>query len=155
MSTSTGPVVLDTSLVISELRLKRKEAALSELVDRVRDATALADPELLLETLLLRERLGSTAIGKGVAVPNARSIAVREPRLVAARSLRGIDWRAPDGTEVSLVFLVLSPAEWSVDVHHEQLARVVSFARLQRNRQRVLEAPDAGAMAAAVREVAP
>ncbi len=155
MSTSTGPAVLDTSLAIPELRLKRKDAALQEIVDRVRDPAALGDAGLLLETLLLRERLGSTAVGKGVALPNARSIAVPEPRLVVARSFRGIDWRAPDGADVELVFLVLSPAEWSVEMHHEQLGRAATFARLQRNRQRVLEAPDAEAMVSVVREIAP
>jgi mannitol/fructose-specific phosphotransferase system IIA component (Ntr-type) len=153
MSISIGPAVLDISLAIPELRLRRKDAVLQELVDRVRETAAVSDGDLLLETLLLRERLGSTAIGKGVALPNARSIAVPESRLIVARSRRGIDWRAADGADVELVFLVLSPAEWSVEMHHEQLGRAAAFTRLQRNRQRLLEATDAIAMTAAVREI--
>ena len=79
---------------------------------------------------------------------------MRESRLVVARSRRGIDWKAPDGADVELVFLVLSPAAWSIEMHHEWLGRAAAFARLQRNRQRLLEATDAIAMVSAVREIA-
>ena len=153
MSTSTGLSLLDNSLAIPEVRLKRKEAVLQELVGRLREAGALGDADLLLDVLLMRERLGSTAMGKGVALPNARSIAVTEPRLVVARSSRGVEWRAPDDLPVHLVFLVLSPAEWSIDMHHDQLSRAAGFARLQRNRQRLIDAPNATSMSALVREI--
>jgi mannitol/fructose-specific phosphotransferase system IIA component (Ntr-type) len=109
---------------------------------------------VLCETLLLRERLGSTAIGKGVALPNARSIAVSEPRLIFGRSARGIDWRAADELPVRLVFLVVSPGESSLELHHEWLARAAAFARLLKNRQRLLDAADAAAMTEILREVA-
>jgi mannitol/fructose-specific phosphotransferase system IIA component (Ntr-type) len=154
MSLSTGTSLLDTSLAVSELRLRRKEAALHELVHRTRDVAALGDADVLCETLLLRERLGSTAIGKGVALPNARSITVSEPRLIVGRSARGIDWRAADELPVRLVFLVVSPGESSLELHHEWLARAATFARLIKNRQRLLGAADAAAMKEVLREVA-
>jgi mannitol/fructose-specific phosphotransferase system IIA component (Ntr-type) len=154
MSLSTGTSLLDTSLAVSELRLKRKDAALHELVHRTREVAALGDADVLCETLLLRERLGSTAIGKGVALPNARSITVSEPRLIFGRSTRGIDWRAADELPVRLVFLVVSPGESSLELHHEWLARAAAFARLIKNRQRLLDAADAAAMKEVLREVA-
>jgi len=87
-----------------------------------------------------------------VAVPNIRSIAVLEPRLVVARSRRGIDWKAPDTVPVKLVFLVLTPADSSLDMHYDSVSRAVAFARLQRHRQRLIDAESARAMAAVLRD---
>lgn len=139
MSTAIGLSVHDSSLYIPDLRPRRKESVLQELVAHAEQAGAVRRTDILLETLSLRERLGSTAIGKGVAIPNARSIAISEPRLVFARSRRGIDWKAPDDLPVQLVFLVLSPSESTLEVHHEFLARCLQLARLQRDRQRLIE----------------
>lgn len=155
MSTSIGPSVLDTPLLISELRVKRKDAVLQELVRCAHAAGAVREHSLLLETLTLREKLGTTAVGKGVALPNARSIAVIESRLVVARSSRGVDWKAVDEAPVQIVLLVLSPSECSVEAHHEFLARAAAFGRLQRNRQRLLDAETAEEAIALLREVTP
>jgi mannitol/fructose-specific phosphotransferase system IIA component (Ntr-type) len=155
MSTSIGLSVLDSSLYISELRPKRKETALHEMVARAHLSGAVRDPELLLETLLLRERLGTTAAGKGVAVPNARSLSVVDPRLVVARSHRGIEWGAADEQPAQIVLLVLSPVELSDESHHEFIARAVGVMRLQRNRQRVLAAEGFESIATVLREVSP
>ena len=149
-----GLTVLDSSLFIPELRNKRKESALQEMVSRAQHASMVREPSLLRDTLLLRERLGTTAIGKAVALPNARSLAVVEPRLVVARSRRGIEWGAADGLAVQLVLLVLSPAEYSEELHHEFLSRAAAIARLQRNRQKLIEAASFDAVAAVLREVA-
>jgi mannitol/fructose-specific phosphotransferase system IIA component (Ntr-type) len=150
---SIGPSVLDIALCIPDLRPRRKDAVLQELALGAERAGGVRDPALLHETLCLRERLGSTAIGKGVAVPNARSIAVLDPRLVVARSRRGIDWKAADALPVRLVFLVLMPADAPLDAHHDWLARVVAFARLQRHRQRLIEAPSLESMSAVLRDL--
>jgi mannitol/fructose-specific phosphotransferase system IIA component (Ntr-type) len=152
MTISIGPSVLDTSLCILELRPRRRTAALQELVECAQRAGATHDPALLISTLSLRERLGTTAIGKGIAVPNARSLAVFEPRLVVARSRRGIEWNAPDKLPVQLVFLVLSPADHPLEVHHEFLGRAVALGRRERQRQRLLDAADSRALLALIRE---
>jgi mannitol/fructose-specific phosphotransferase system IIA component (Ntr-type) len=155
MSLAIGPTVLDSSLFIPELKLKRKESILQDLVSRAASAGAVRDAMLLRETLLLRERLGSTGIGKGVAVPYARSLAVIEPRLVVARSSRGVPWDAPDGLPVHLLLLVLSPAEHSEEAHLDFISRAVAVARLQRNRQKLIEADGFEAVAAVLKEVVP
>jgi mannitol/fructose-specific phosphotransferase system IIA component (Ntr-type) len=140
MTTLVGPAVLDPSLYISELKLRRKPSILEELVAHATRAGAVRAPDVLRETLLLRERLFGTGIGKGVAVPNARSIAVREPRLLIARSRRGIPWDASDSALVHLVLLVLSPAEAGEEAHADFVSRAAAIGRLQRNRTRLLEA---------------
>jgi mannitol/fructose-specific phosphotransferase system IIA component (Ntr-type) len=147
MTTQIVPSVLDPSLYISELRTRRKPSVIEELVAHASRAGVVREPGVLRETLLLRERLFGTGIGKGVAVPHARSIAVTESRLLIARSHRGIDWDAADGLPVQLVLLVLSPAEAGEEAHAEFVIRAAAIGRLQRNRARLLEAAAFGDVA--------
>jgi PTS system nitrogen regulatory IIA component len=155
VSTSIGPSAIDSSLYIADLRPRKRDSVLHELVACAHRAGVVREPSLLLEVLALRERLGSTSIGKGVAAPNARSITVVDPHLLLARSRRGIDWRAPDGLPVQLVLLVLSPAESSVESHHEFLSRAVASVRLHRNRQKLLDARGFDDVGEVLREVTP
>jgi mannitol/fructose-specific phosphotransferase system IIA component (Ntr-type) len=134
------PSILDSSLYIPELKSRRRESVVAEMVACAQRAGTVRQPDALRDLLALRERLGSTAVGKGVAVPNARSLAVTRPCLVVARSRRGIDWGAADEAPVSLVFLALSPGEVSESTHHHLLSGVVGVARYQRNRTRLLDA---------------
>ena len=153
MSTAIGFSIIDSSLYIPELRSKRKDSALLELGNRASQAGAVRDPILLREILAVRERFGTTAIGKGVAVPHARSLSVDEPRIVVGRSRRGLDWSAPDDLPVHLVLLVLSPAGCSEESHHELVSRAVAVGRLQRNRQKLIEAGSFEVVASVLREV--
>jgi mannitol/fructose-specific phosphotransferase system IIA component (Ntr-type) len=155
MTLETVPSVLDPSLFIPDLKPRRKEAALAEMVAVAHRAGAVREPAVLLDLLVLRERLGSTAIGKGVALPHARSLTIARPQLVIGRSSRGIEWDAPDDQLVTLLLLALSPSEWSEEAHHAFLARASAVARLQRNRQRLMEAPTFEAVATVLREVTP
>ena len=125
------------------------------MLAHARAAGALRDIESVHEALLLRERLGSTAVGKGVSVPHARALGVFESRWVLARSERGIDWNSPDGLPVHLVLLVLSPPESPVLAHLESVAAPMTLTRLARARARLLEAPGAEAMAAIIRQGVP
>jgi mannitol/fructose-specific phosphotransferase system IIA component (Ntr-type) len=154
MTTVAVHSVPDSSLYLPDLKLKRKESVLHELVLAAQRGRAVRDAELLHETLLRRERWCSSAIGKGVAIPHARSLGVLEPRLVVARTLRGVDWGAEDGVAVQLVMLVLSPSESDIDSHLERVSRAVAITRTQRNRQRLLDAEDDRTMNTLLRELA-
>ena len=155
MALGTATPVLDSSLYIPELKARTKESGLAQLVTVAHRSGAVRGAGQLLELLRLRERLGTTALGKGVAVPHARSLTVDRPSLVVARSLRGVEWDAPDGLPANLLLLVLSPGEWGEEAHHSFLARAVGAARLQRNRQRLLEAESFDDVAGVLREAHP
>jgi mannitol/fructose-specific phosphotransferase system IIA component (Ntr-type) len=146
------PSVLDSSLYIPELRTRRRESVIAEMVGCALRAGAVRMPDALLDLLALRERVGSTAIGKGVAVPNARSLAVTRTCLVVGRSRRGIDWGAGDEVPVALVFLALSPGEVPESAHHHLLAGVTGVARYQRNRSRMLDAASFEVVSGVLRE---
>src|SRR5688572_12473191 len=105
MTMSASASVLDSSLYISELKKRTRGSVLHELAACAHAAGVVRDPALLRESLALRERLGMTPVLKSVAVPHARSLAVVEPRIVVARSHRGIEWGASDSLHVHVVLL--------------------------------------------------
>jgi len=150
MSVIAASPLLDTALCTLDLKSRSRDSALAEIADHLGDA--VRDPLLLRESLLRRERCAGTAVGKGVALPNVRSLAVCRVRIVLARSVRGLAWDAADGEPVPLACAVLSPAECGEETHHEWLARAAAALRLQRTRQRLLEAPAPAALRAAWRE---
>jgi mannitol/fructose-specific phosphotransferase system IIA component (Ntr-type) len=151
---ATVPTGHDLALCIPDLRSRKKEAALAEMVTAARELGVVVDSELLLELLRLRERLGNTGLGKGVAIPQARSSTVLAPRVIVARSNRGIDWGAEDETPVTLAMLVLAPAEWSDEAYFGLVSRTASATRLQRNRQKLMGAESLAEFGAAWREAA-
>ncbi len=148
----TLPSVLDSSLYIPELKTRRRDSVFAELLACAHACGVVRHPDAVRELLIVRERMGSTGIGKGVAVPSARSIAVRQSRLIVARSHRGIDWGAADEQPVTLVFLALSPAESTTTAHQHLVARAVAVARYQRNRNKLLEAKTFEAVSLVMRE---
>ena len=142
-----------TSLLLPDLRLKRKESVLHEMALAAQQVRAVRNVELIHDALLKRERWCPSAIGKGVAVPSARSLGVRDPRLIVARSRRGLEWGAPDGLPVTLVLMVLSPSEISLESHLQRIAHAVQLTRSQRNRQRLLESEEPSIVATLLREL--
>jgi mannitol/fructose-specific phosphotransferase system IIA component (Ntr-type) len=155
MMLGTATPVLDSSLYIPELKARAKESVLAQIVAAAYQSGAVRGAGPLLELLRLRERLGTTALGKGVAVPHARSLTVDRPSLVVARSHRGVDWDAPDGLPANLILLVLSPGEWGEEAHQAFIARAVGVARIQRNRHRLLEAENFAEVSDVLREAHP
>lgn len=140
MSTTLGPAPHLAHHVL-DLKTRRLDSVLAELARQAARHGVACEPELLAATLHLRERLGATAAGHGVAIPNLRSLLVLRPVAILGRSRRGIDWGAADGEPVHAVIVVLSPAATRASVHAAEVARVAASARLARTRQRLLECP--------------
>jgi CBS domain containing-hemolysin-like protein/mannitol/fructose-specific phosphotransferase system IIA component (Ntr-type) len=97
----------------SDLRLEAadKAAALKSLLLRLHRAAGGFDPEAAWEALWRREQSFPSAMGRGVAFPHARLPGLRRPLIAIGRSVRGVDFEAPDGGPVRLVFLILTPLE--------------------------------------------
>ncbi len=94
---------------IPELKSKKKKAVLEELLQPLVDHKLIKSPKLVFETLLNREMLGSTGIGKQVAIPHCRTLAIPEISIVVGISKKGIDFNALDDQPVQLFFLILAP----------------------------------------------
>ena len=131
-----------STLYLPNLQARRRTSALEEMVQALVPAGVTRYPAAILDLLAQREALGSTAIGKGVAVPHARSALIAERAVLIARSVRGIDFDAPDGKPVQLIFLIVAPSVGQDPIYLKLLADIVRAVRLTKVRQRLLEAPD-------------
>ena len=132
---------LRPDLYISELRTKRKSSVLEELAQALAGPGVTRDPDGVLELLRQREALGSTGIGKGIAVPHARSTLVSERVVLLARSKKGVEFEAVDGAPVNLIFLIVAPPLEPDPTYLRLLAEIVHSVRLAKVRQRLLDAP--------------
>jgi PTS system nitrogen regulatory IIA component len=115
--------------VLASVKASGKKALLAELASRGA-ALLEVDERRLFDRLLERERLGSTGIGGGIAIPHARLATVSRPRGLFARLGNPVDFDSIDDRPVDLVFLLLAPEGAGAD-HLKALARV---SRLLRDR---------------------
>lgn len=89
---------------------------------------AAADTDSIIGNLLRREELGSTAIGRGVAVPHTKSDRIQSPAAIAGRLKTPLEWQSLDGKPVHLVCLAISPSG-DPSSHLRSLENVVKFLR--------------------------
>lgn len=115
--------------VIAQLRAPTKRQVLQELARRAGTVTGIADRRIY-DALMERERLGTTGIGNGVAIPHCRLAELSRLYGLFARLERPIPYDAIDDEPVDLLFLLLAPAEAGAE-HLKALARV---SRLLRDR---------------------
>ena len=94
-----------------DLKETNKKKLLTQLVDFIAKSGRLKDKKAFLGALLKREKLGSTGIGNGVAIPHAKSERVHDFILAFARQDEGVDFGALDGEKTYLFFLLASPLE--------------------------------------------
>jgi fructose PTS system EIIBC or EIIC component len=137
---------LRPELFIAELRTRKKASVLEELSDALVAAKVARSPEAMLDALRRREALGSTGIGKGIAVPHARSTLVSERALLVARSTKGVDFDALDGQPVHLCFLIVAPPLERDPIYLKLVAEIVRATRLARTRQKLIDAPNFAAL---------
>jgi mannitol/fructose-specific phosphotransferase system IIA component (Ntr-type) len=143
----------DTSLDILELRHRRRESALHQLVQGALEHQAVRHAALLEASLLRRERLGTTALGRSHAVTGAWSWCVRAPLVLVGLSSRGLEWDDAVGTGVEVVALVLTPGEAAEELHFRRMEAVTGALRLQRQRQRLLDRRDLPTLSLLLREL--
>ena len=122
--------ILAPGLVAGALKANSKKQLLQEISTLAERGTELDEREIY-DALLQRERLGSTGIGSGLAIPHGRFNGLSRLCGVFARLERPIDYEAVDGIPVDLVFAILAPEDAGAD-HLQGLAKV---ARLLRNPQ--------------------
>ncbi|MEZ5851783.1 MAG: PTS sugar transporter subunit IIA [Hyphomicrobiaceae bacterium] len=113
--------------VVPQLRARNKKQALLELAAKAADITGI-DASLIFETILQRERLGTTALGRGIAIPHGRVSGLDHVVTIFARLDDPIDFDATDGEPVDLLFLLLTPEHAGAD-HLKALARISRVLR--------------------------
>jgi nitrogen PTS system EIIA component len=114
----------------AQLRAEDKEGAIREMIDALLEAGKLASGEVesIVKAIMKREELGSTGIGRGVAVPHAKHSSVQRLVGTVAVSSDGIDFNSLDGEKVQLFFLLISPPDRPGD-HLRALENISSQLR--------------------------
>jgi mannitol/fructose-specific phosphotransferase system IIA component (Ntr-type) len=116
-----------TDLVKLDLESDTKDDVLRELVtllglDEKAEST-------LIKTLKRRENLGSTGIGKGIAIPHCRSLVVNRLRLAYGRKVAGMDFNSIDGAPVHNFFLIVAPPLEVSNQYLPVLGKIAQFAK--------------------------
>jgi len=126
--------------IVPDLKARDKKGVIEELVEALVKHEPGLDKDALVQVLLERERLGSTGIGDGVAIPHGKSPGVNRPRIAFGRSRRGLDFESMDGEPTHLVFLLVAP-ENSAGIHLHALARIAKVLKNSAFRKGLMEAP--------------
>ncbi|HEX7321108.1 MAG TPA: PTS sugar transporter subunit IIA [bacterium] len=109
-----------------DLKPGKKDDVIKDLVYSIKKA---ADAELIVSTLLKREELGSTGIGKGIAIPHCRSLVVDKLEISIGRTTKPINYNAIDKKGVSLLFLIIAPPQDPGNQYLLTLGKVVQIAK--------------------------
>jgi len=120
---------LSASGVSLEITGKTKAEVLAQLTEVLTKKVTIANPETVLHLLEEREKLSTTGIGFGVAVPHCKSSEVDQLQIIIGRCEEGMDFQALDSQPVYLFFLLIAP-ETSTAEHLKALAKI---ARLSKN----------------------
>ena len=115
--------ILTQDCIVSDLKGRVKREVLEEMVAELTFKFAGLNKERLLEVILERERLGSTGIGYGVAIPHARLKGLNSIIILFGRSLSGVEFQALDERPAHLFFLIVAPED-STTAHIKILARI-------------------------------
>jgi nitrogen PTS system EIIA component len=114
--------LLAPDAVLTALKVQSKKQLLQELAAKAHLLTHLPE-QRIFETLVERERLGTTGVGAGIAIPHGRIAEAGAITGIFARLETGIDYEAVDNQPVDLVFMLLAPENAGAD-HLKALARV-------------------------------
>ncbi|MDR1850053.1 MAG: PTS sugar transporter subunit IIA [Zoogloeaceae bacterium] len=138
--------ILSESRVLLGLEAGSKKRLLEE-AGQLFESTCNIEQALVFENLLSREKLGSTGIGQGVAIPHSRIKGITDAVGAFIRLAEPLDYDAPDGKPVTLVFVLLAPEE-ATEASLQILAALATFFADSFFRMKLATAADAAAVCA-------
>jgi nitrogen PTS system EIIA component len=143
--------ILAQDMIIPALEAKTKAGILAELAATVADQHPEVDKDRLIVALEEREKLNSTALGDGVAIPHGKLAGIKRVLAAFGRSLPGVDFESVDGKPTHLFFLLVAPEE-SAGAHLKALARISRLLKNDEFRARLIEASDADEVFATIQD---
>jgi len=129
---------LKESCVIADLKSVTKNEVLKEMASSLKEAGLIPNAEEAVNVILERERLGSTGIGDGIAIPHGKMKGIDHILCAFGRSKEGVDFDAVDGKPVHILFLLLAPED-SAGLHIQMLSRISRILRDPSLRKRLAE----------------
>ena len=134
--------ILSPRSVLVGLRGETKEEIIRELVDSLESGTVVTNREKVLQAVVEREKIMSTGIGDGIAIPHGKSDAITHLAAALGVHKRGVDFEALDGEPAYVFFLLVSPANVS-GPHIKALARISRLLKNDDFKKRLIAAADA------------
>ena len=131
--------IFKPQLIISNLKAHDKKAVLEELSQVITEQNPSLNKRSLLQVLLERERLGSTGIGDGIALPHGKLKELSNLLISFGRSIDGLDFDSIDEQPAYLFFLLLAPVN-SAGMHLTALAKISRMLKDANFRQRLMGA---------------
>lgn len=142
--------LINKNNIILELKAKTKQATLHETCDVFASNNKL-DSKLLFDILIERERLGSTGIGDGIAIPHGKSPDIDQMIIGFARSSKGVDFQSIDDKPVHLFFILIIP-ETSTGLHLRILASISKLLQKKTIRELLFNAKTEGEIINIIRQ---
>ncbi len=144
--------LLTQDMVILELESQNVESVIREVVRFLKKKDKITKEKELFEKLIQREKLGSTAIGEGVAIPHCKIKGVKNPIVMLAISKKSVDFRSLDGKPSHVFFLVVSSPD-NPSVNLQILAAIAHLVRKSKSLvKKILKAKNIGAVLDVIRE---
>ena len=144
-------ILTSEELIAPDLTGADKTTVLRELATHLARANGAIDADRLVVVLWERERLGSTAIGDGIAIPHGKMPGLSGVVGAFGRHPAGVDFESLDGSPTHLFFLLVAPED-SVGQHLKALARVSRLLKDRAFRDKLIAAPDGAAIFGLIRE---
>lgn len=133
--------VLKENMIFLNFEAANKEEAIDKFINSLDRTGTIKEPNALKDALLEREKLGTTGIGNGIAMPHARSSAIKDLTVAFFRSEKGIDFKSMDSEPVHLIFLLLAPVT-AGGPYLKLLAKISRLLRSDDFRKALIEAKD-------------
>lgn len=133
--------LLSQSSISSDLESQDKEGVLRELSELAGSRCDKLVPDDVFQILSDREKLGSTGVGNGVAIPHGKIKGLEDVLILFGRSKKGIDFKSHDHKPAYLFFVVLAP-ETVVGVHLQVLARLSRLLKAETTRDKIINISD-------------
>jgi PTS system nitrogen regulatory IIA component len=137
--------ILSEESLIPELKSKSKNEVIRELGEAIHKVEPSIPLEPLVQILMEREKLGSTGIGSGVAIPHGKIANLDHIVAAFGRSKAGIDFYSQDGEPTYLFFVLVAP-ENTAGLHLKALAKLSRLLKDSNFRDRLMKVPDAKAI---------
>lgn len=142
---------LDPHSICLEIKSLSKADVINELCERLHANAKISDKESVVTALLEREKLGSTGIGQGVAIPHGKSEHVSQLTGALGISRRGVEFESLDGEPVNIIFLMVAPKD-TTGQHLKALASVSRLLKDKFFRQAIKEAKSVEEIQKIIRE---
>jgi PTS system nitrogen regulatory IIA component len=130
--------MIEANNIIPDLKARDKRGVLEELAGAISENDSSIDKETLVRVLVERERLGTTGIGDGVAIPHGKLDTIEHPIVSFGRSKEGLDFDSMDGQPAYLFFLLIAP-ENSSGIHLQVLAKIAKILKNSTFRKKLME----------------